>query len=189
MFCGRPAGVRHAYNMAGREEDWARAGAVPAAEHLKNPESMNRYSILTKTGKGLMEATGKTSNLSRELRNVLKEIDGQVSVSKLLDRLEKLSEPKLLDILKQLEIEHYVREFVASEEPRPSTGRPSISQPPADADDLDFTSLGSLPPASSRPGPAVPSSRPNPAAPSSRCTGWTRRRARSCSPARPRRGT
>jgi hypothetical protein len=101
---------------------------------------MHRGSILTKTGKGLMEATGKTSNLSRELRNVLKEIDGQVSVSKLLDRLEKLSEPKLLDILKQLEIENYVREFVASEDPRSSTGRPSISQPPADADDLDFTS-------------------------------------------------
>jgi hypothetical protein len=129
---------------------------------------MHRGSILTKTGKGLMEATGKTSNLSRELRNVLKEIDGQVSVSKLLDRLEKLSEPKLLELLKQLEIEHYVREFVASEEPRPSTGRPSISQPPADADDLDFTSLGSLPPASSRPGREGPYSRPNAAGPSSR---------------------
>lgn len=93
-----------------------------------------------------MEATGKTSNLSRDLRNILKEIDGQVSVSKLLDRFEKVTEPKLLELLKNLEIEGYVREFVAQndEEPRASMGRPSISRPPASAgQDLDFTSLGS----------------------------------------------
>jgi len=106
---------------------------------------MHRGTILTKTGKGLKEATGKTSNLSRDLRNVLKEIDGQISVSKLLDTFEKVTEPKLLEVLKQLEIEGYVREFVAHEEPRSSIGRPSISQPPADVgDDLDFTSLGSV---------------------------------------------
>lgn len=105
---------------------------------------MHRGTILTKTGKGLKEATGKTSNLSRDLRNVLKEIDGQVSVSKLLDKFEKVTEPKLLEVLKQLEIEGYVREFVGHEEPRASSGRPSISQPPPSVgDDLDFTSLGS----------------------------------------------
>ena len=107
---------------------------------------MHRGTILTKTGKGLKEATGKTSNLSRDLRNVLKEIDGQVSVSKLLDKFEKVTEPKLLEVLKQLETEGYVREFVAQkdDELRTSIGRPSISQPPASAgQDLDFTSLGS----------------------------------------------
>jgi len=107
---------------------------------------MHRGTILTKTGKGLKEATGKTSNLSRDLRNVLKEIDGQVSVSKLLDKFEKVTEPKLLEVLKQLETEGYVREFVAQkdDEPRTSIGRPSISQPPASVgQDLDFTSLGS----------------------------------------------
>ena len=107
---------------------------------------MHRGTILTKTGKGLKEATGKTSNLSRDLRNVLKEIDGQVSVSKLLDKFEKVTEPKLLEVLKQLETEGYVREFVAQkdDEPRTSIGRPSLSQPPASVgQDLDFTSLGS----------------------------------------------
>ena len=107
---------------------------------------MHRGTILTKTGKGLKEATGKTSNLSRDLRNVLKEIDGQISVSKLLDKFEKVTEPKLLEVLKQLETEGYVREFVAQkdDEPRTSIGRPSISQPPASVgQDLDFTSLGS----------------------------------------------
>lgn len=108
---------------------------------------MHRGTILTKTGKGLMEATGKTSNLSRDLRNVLKEIDGQVSVSKLLDKFENVPEPKLLEVLTRLEIEGYVREFVGQkDEPRASTGRPSISQPPADVgEDLDFTSIGSIP--------------------------------------------
>ena len=51
---------------------------------------MNRRSILTKTGKGLMEVTGKTSALSRDLRNILKEIDGKVSVSELLEKFEKI---------------------------------------------------------------------------------------------------
>ena len=109
---------------------------------------MHRGTILTKTGKGLKEATGKTSNLSRDLRNVLKEIDGQIGVSKLLDKFEKVTEPKLLEVLKQLETEGYVREFVAQkdEELRTSIGRPSISQPPSDVgEDLDFTSLGSIP--------------------------------------------
>src|SRR6266513_1576105 len=58
---------------------------------------MNRRSILTKTGKGLMEVTGKTSALSRDLRNILKEIDGKVSVSELLRTFSKMTEPELLE--------------------------------------------------------------------------------------------
>src|SRR3981189_3421304 len=103
---------------------------------------MNRRSILTKTGKGLMEATGKTSNLSRDLRNILKEIDGKVSVSDLSDKFEKMGEPKLLEALSTMERDGYLREFIGKQEegPRASAGRaPSVT--PSQADDLDFTAF------------------------------------------------
>jgi len=106
---------------------------------------MNRRSILTKTGKGLMEATGKTSNLSRDHRNILKEIDGKVSVSELIQKFAKMTEPELLEALKSMEREGYLREFVGKQDeaPRPSTGRtPTSASSPADGgEDLDFTAF------------------------------------------------
>lgn len=107
---------------------------------------MDRRSILTKTGKGLMEATGKTSHLPRDLRNVLKEIDGKVSVSALLGRLDKFTEPRLVEALAGLERDGYVREFIGSQDAGANVpvGRAplsqSLTQPPSDSvDDLDFT--------------------------------------------------
>ena len=105
---------------------------------------MNRRSILTKTGKGLMEVTGKTSALSRDLRNILKEIDGKVSVSELLRTFSKMTEPELLEALKSMEREGYVREFVAKQDeaPRPSIPRAPTAPSPADSgEDLDFTAF------------------------------------------------
>src|SRR6266700_2977142 len=105
---------------------------------------MNRRSILTKTGKGLMEATGKTSALSRDLRNILKEIDGKVSVSELMKTFSKMTEPELLEALKSMEREGYVREFVGKQEeaPRPSIPRAPTAPSPADSgEDLDFTAF------------------------------------------------
>jgi hypothetical protein len=105
---------------------------------------MNRRSILTKTGKGLMEATGKTSSLSRDLRNILKEIDGKVSVSELLEKFERLGEPKLLEALSNMERDGYLREFVGKQDegPRTPVGRAPISQQSlGDGSDLDFTAF------------------------------------------------
>src|SRR5712691_200705 len=105
---------------------------------------MNRRSILTKTGKGLMEATGKTSNLSRDVRNILKEIDGKVSVSELMQRFSRMTEPELLEDLKSMEREGYLREFVGKQDeaPRPSIPRASTSPSSADGgEDLDFTAF------------------------------------------------
>src|SRR3989442_14677841 len=105
---------------------------------------MNRRSILTKTGKGLMEATGKTSNLSRDLRNMLKEIDGKVSVSELMQRFSRMNEPELLEDLKSMEREGYLREFVGKQDeaPRPSIPRTPTAPSSADGgEDLDFTAF------------------------------------------------
>jgi len=105
---------------------------------------MNRRSILTKTGKGLMEVTGKTSALSRDLRNILKEIDGKVSVSELMKTFSKMTEPELLEALKSMEREGYLREFVGKQDeaPRPSIPRAPTAPSSADAgEDLDFTAF------------------------------------------------
>lgn len=103
---------------------------------------MNRRTVLTKTGKGLMEATGKSSNLSRDLRNILKEIDGTVSVSELLKKFEEIPQRELGEALRNLVRDGYVREFVGQQDvgPRAPTGRSPA--PPASAgagEDLDFT--------------------------------------------------
>ena len=91
-----------------------------------------------------MEATGKTSSLSRDLRNILKEIDGKVSVSELLEKFEKLGEPKLLEALTNMERDGYVREFVGKQDegPRTPVGRgPASQQSLGDGSDLDFTAF------------------------------------------------
>src|SRR5258708_12443702 len=105
---------------------------------------MNRRSILTKTGKGLMEATGKTSDLARDLRNILKEIDGKVSVSELMRTFSKMTEPELLEALKSMESEGYLREFVGKQEEAPrAPPRPPIPQsstdPPYPLNSTPFT--------------------------------------------------
>ena len=104
---------------------------------------MNRRSILTKTGKGLMEATGKTSDLSRDLRSILKEIDGKVSVSELIEKFGKMPEPALLEALKGMEKEGYLREFVGKQDevPRASMGRASAPSSADSGEDLDFTAF------------------------------------------------
>src|SRR2546430_9604334 len=105
---------------------------------------MNRRSSDLKTGKGLMEATGKTSALSRDLRNILKEIDGKVSVSELMKTFSKMTEPELLESLKTMEREGYLREFVGKQEeaPRPAVPRAPTAPSPADSgEDLDFTAF------------------------------------------------
>ena len=105
---------------------------------------MNRRSILTKTGKGLMEATGKTSNLARESRNILKEIDGKVSVSELIEKFGKMPEPTLFEALKSMEKEGYLREFVGKQDEAPRAAPAGRASAPSSADsgeDLDFTAF------------------------------------------------
>src|SRR6266700_5848254 len=110
---------------------------------------MNRRTVLTKTGKGLMEATGKSSNLSRDLRNILKEIDGEVSVSELLEKFEKIPQRELGEALRNLVRDGYVREFIGQQDggPRAATGRPPAPQASEGAGgDLDFTDFTPLKP-------------------------------------------
>jgi hypothetical protein len=105
---------------------------------------MDRDTVYTKTAKGLMEATGKTSVLPRDMRAVLKEIDGKATVGEVQDRLRKMPESKLQQTLTVLIRDDFVREFTQ----KAKTAAPSARAPAAGHYyvDLDFTSpLPTLP--------------------------------------------
>jgi hypothetical protein len=104
---------------------------------------MDRRTVLTKTAKGLMEVTGKTSLLPRDLRNVLSQVDGKATVGDLHQKLEKFSEAKLFETLGKLVKDGFVREFVSA----PASVSPPSQVPIVQEDvDLDFTALISKPP-------------------------------------------
>jgi hypothetical protein len=104
---------------------------------------MDRRTVLTKTAKGLMEVTGKTSLLPRDLRNVLSQVDGKATVGDLHQKLDKFSEPKLIETLGKLVRDGFVREFVSA----PASVSPPSQVPIVQEDmDLDFTALMSKPP-------------------------------------------
>ena len=105
---------------------------------------MDRRTVFTKTAKGMLEATGSTSALPRDLRNILKEVDGKATVSQLGERLGKMPEAKLLDVLIEMQLDGYVREFVTVQ-PRQTSPPPSQGTAPGGDEDLDFTSLTSKP--------------------------------------------
>lgn len=77
---------------------------------------MDNFTIFTKTAKGLGEALGKTKNLSREQRKILKEIDGKASMGDLLAQLG-MGEIKLQVAIGKLLAEDYIREFGSSAPP------------------------------------------------------------------------
>ena len=101
---------------------------------------MDRTTVFTKTAKGLMEATGKTSVLARDLRLVLKEIDGKATVAEVQARLDKIPEAKLQETLDVLAKGEFIREFSQA---APAAARPPVvprpKGPAAGEMDLDFT--------------------------------------------------
>ena len=97
---------------------------------------MDRKTVFTKTAKGLMEATGKTSALSRDMRALLKEIDGKATVGDVQSKLGKVPEAKLQEALKVLAKSDYIREFTQAAQ----TAAPPPKGPAAGGDmNLDFT--------------------------------------------------
>lgn len=125
---------------------------------------MNLFAIFSKTGKGVQEASGKTSHLSRADRNVLKEIDGKSSLANISAKFEKIPADKFEALIQQLDKDGYIREVSSGvqEAPKPTARQapPAAKAPPPKADDgdeaLDFTQAVKLPPK----GPAAPKGPP-----------------------------
>jgi len=119
---------------------------------------MNQTAIYSKTGKGVQEASGKTSILSRADRAVLAAIDGKTTVGELNIKFDKISEPNFFALIEKLEREGFVREASAGAATKPPPpARPAAPPPPANppsvppaasGDDLDFTQVLPSAPAS-----------------------------------------
>src|SRR6185436_12998008 len=93
----------------------------------KEPASLNPRAIFSKTGKGVQEASGKTSHLSRADRNVLKEIDGKTSVQDVGAKFEKIAPDKFEKLIQQLDKDGFIREISHGETAPSPAGRPSIA--------------------------------------------------------------
>src|SRR5476649_2479223 len=75
---------------------------------------MDNSSIFSKTGKGMLEASGKSSFLSRGDRAVLAQIDGKTRVSEVNKKFEKIDAARFLQLLRQLEKDGFVRELASA---------------------------------------------------------------------------
>ena len=107
---------------------------------------MDGSSIFSKTGKGMLEASGKSSVLARADRAVLAKIDGKTRAAEINKSFEKIDEAKFLALLRQLEKDGFVREVASSAVPPVSAPPKPVAPPPAAkpagaaaGEDLDFT--------------------------------------------------
>src|ERR1035437_7458851 len=102
---------------------------------------MDSNSIYTKTAKGLREVTGKTSDLSRNLRNILKKIDGKMTAGELLINFDDSSEGKLQEALLTLVNGDYIREFIHAESIQPQQRKVTAKkvEEKVQEESLDFT--------------------------------------------------
>ena len=124
---------------------------------------MNPTAIYSKTGKGVQEASGKTSLLSRADRAVLAQIDGKTNFADLQIKFYKMAPDKLEALILQFDKDGFVREVTsgAFQDAAPVTPlRPSVAKPSAKthppsgpAEELDFTAA---PPAVPTPAEAPP---------------------------------
>jgi len=124
---------------------------------------LNLSAIFSKTGKGVQEASGKTSNLSRGDRAVLSAIDGKTPLSEVQGKFEKLAGPKFEALIQQFDKDGYIREVSSGSQPATQAPRPgapaakAAPPPPKPADDssdgLDFTQAIKLPPKAAAPKP------------------------------------
>src|SRR5262245_32771066 len=125
---------------------------------------MDKTTVFSKSGKGLLEIKSKSNRLSKDEFRVLNLVDGRVSLQDLVDK-SRIAFPDLRKILGVLADGGFIKELttaggmpVAAQTPRPGAAADG------GVDDLDFTQL--LGPAKlSKPGGAEP--RP-PSAPAER---------------------
>jgi hypothetical protein len=116
---------------------------------------MNPTAIFSKSGKGVQEASGKTSQLSRPDRAVLSAIDGRATLADVAGKVGKQFDNDFKGLITKLDKDGFIREVSPGAAGSAGGGaRPSAapakpaSKPTAPMDavsDLDFTSAMSVP--------------------------------------------
>ena len=116
---------------------------------------MNFSAIFSKTGKGVQEASGKTSHLSRADRAVLSAIDGKTNLGEVAKKFEKIPEAKFDALIQQLDKDGFIREVSTGSQsappprPAPAAKAPAAPKAPPSSEDssdgLDFTHVMKVP--------------------------------------------
>ena len=114
---------------------------------------MNPTAIFSKSGKGVQEASGKTSQLSRGDRAVLSAIDGRVTLGDVAVKVGKQFDSDFRSLINKLDKDGFIREVSSGAAgPAPKGGAaakpaaPSKPTAPMDmASDLDFTAAMAVP--------------------------------------------
>ncbi|HKU47200.1 MAG TPA: hypothetical protein VJQ58_09970, partial [Burkholderiales bacterium] len=127
---------------------------------------MNANAIYSKSGKGVQEASGKTSHLSRPDRAVLSAIDGRATLADIAQKVGKAFDPAFEKLIETLDKGGFIREVspgtAAPAKPgaaKPAAGKPAGTAPMEAASDLDFTSF-STPKSKATPPPPPPQAPP-----------------------------
>src|SRR5690349_21531724 len=135
---------------------------------------MNPTAIYSKSGKGVQEASGKTSLLQRADRAVLSAIDGRATLGDVAQKVGKAFDAAFQTLITKLDKDGFIREVSAgaaapaAQPPKPAAkpaAKPAGKGPDSTGGDLDFSSLGGASkPANPPSRPAAPPP-PKPAAP------------------------
>jgi hypothetical protein len=127
---------------------------------------MNASAIYSKSGKGVQEASGKTSVLSRTDRAVLSAIDGRATLADVAQKVGKTYDPAFEKLIETLDKGGFIRAVsagtpgaaprpAAGAKPAAASGKPATA--PMDvASDLDFTAALSMPKGKATPPPQAP---------------------------------
>jgi len=126
---------------------------------------MRPTAIYSKSGKGVQEASGKTSLLKREHRAVLAAIDGRATLADVAQKSGNAYDNDFQRLIVQLDKDGFIREVSSGA----ATGPAAAAAKPAGkldtAIDLDFSSLASSQKANTAPQPTAPPPPPAPRAP------------------------
>jgi hypothetical protein len=134
---------------------------------------MNPTAVYSKSGKGVQEASGKTTQLSRGDRAVLTAIDGRASLADVAERVGREFDSSFRQLITQLDRDGFIRQVTAGAAaagaPKTAGARPvakpSAPTAPMDpASDLDFTVTLPVRKAAPQPPPQPPPRAPAPPA-------------------------
>src|SRR5881396_2872306 len=126
---------------------------------------MRPNAIYSKSGKGVQEASGKTSLLKREHRVVLAAIDGRATLADVAQKSGNEYDADFQRLIIQLDKDGFIREVSSGTAASPAAAAARPSGKLDTAIDLDFSSLASSQKANTAPQPTRPPPPPAPKAP------------------------
>src|SRR5881396_645450 len=126
---------------------------------------MRPNAIYSKSGKGVQEASGKTSLLKREHRVVLAAIDGRATLADVAQKSGNEYDADFQRLIIQLDKDGFIREVSSGTAASPAAAAARPAGKLDTAIDLDFSSLASSQKANTAPQPTRPPPPPAPKAP------------------------